>query len=369
MDVIITCRSLRVFEPSSYNDSILPKMLLTSERKTFAAHMDHLLYGPDGYYSSGRARSGREGDYFTAADTGPLFGQLLAKTFERWKQQTQIQPFHLIEAGPGEGALVQSIRNALKDHEQEFPYTAVERSPVRRAKLEAMVPTVSDLESLTPRSGCLFGNELLDAFPVHRVRIRDGKLQEAYVDSAKPLLWDDPSTPALQAYLDRLAIDLPEGYETEINLAMESWFQQAARVLQSGILLIIDYGWPARDYYAPERERGTLRTFRRHRVDAFASEESADITADVDFTSAALAGRAAGFVPLGFQELGSFLLNAAEAMDEKALTRQATALQYLIHPEGMGSAFQVLVLAKGVPALTLKNNRLQRLGLDRTRKD
>src|SRR3989338_5556478 len=137
-------------------------------RRTFAAFMEQSLYGPEGHYASGRARSGREGDYFTAPNVGPAFGRLLAEIFKSLQLKLSITPFQVVEVGSGEGALAKSLS-------EDFPYIAIERSASRRQKLESDGFTVlSSVEELAERpvSGCLFGNELLDAFPVHRVRMR-----------------------------------------------------------------------------------------------------------------------------------------------------------------------------------------------------
>jgi SAM-dependent MidA family methyltransferase len=328
-----------------------------ASRTTFAEYMDQALYGPGGYYAAGQARSGRQGDYFTAPDVGPAFGQLLTLIFKQWQARLGFDPFHLVEAGAGEGALAQRIGH-------QFPYIAIERSLFRQNKLKdagfRVLPSLEDLAQ-SPVSGCLLGNELLDAFPVHRARMKEGRLEEAFVDGAR-LFWDFPSTPRLAAYFERLGIDLPEGYETEINLAMSDWFKAARQALKQGLVLLIDYGRPAYEYYAPERDHGTLRSFRNHRVgvDFLNAPGKADLTADVDFTSAALDARAAGFTPLAFMEMGSFLLLGA-----KELTAPVAGLKYLIHPEGMGSAFHVLILGKDVTLTEtdFPNNRLSRLGL------
>jgi SAM-dependent MidA family methyltransferase len=343
---------------------------MSPTRTTFAQFMENALYGPQGYYASGRAQSGKKGDYFTAPDVSAVFGQLLAAIFQNWQKKTGIMPFCLVEAGAGEGALGWSI--LAQTDRTFFPYTAIERSPVRREKLASMGKVVADIGDILSFSGCLFANELLDAFPVHRVRIHQGKLQEAFVDD-RSIVWDIPSTPQLERYLTRIGITLPEGNQTEINLAMADWFAQAAQKLERGFILLIDYGRPANEYYAPDRDKGTLRGFHQHQVVDLATQwrESAegagsfDITADIDFTSAALDARANGLEPLAFMEMGSFLLEAAGLLANRAVTARPSpvALQYLLHPEGLGAAFHVLVLGKNVAlkADDFPHNRLHRL--------
>jgi SAM-dependent MidA family methyltransferase len=371
-----------------YNETDDTMSAIMTQKMTFAEHMERVLYGPGGYYSAGHAASGREGDYFTAPDVGPIFGRLLAAIFLGWQRRLSFTPFHLVEVGAGEGALAQGIGKGLQGHfpdrSLEFPYVAIERSPVRQvilrksaAAFSAPFKVMSDIKELSnqPVSGCLFANELLDAFPVHRIRMHNGRLEEAFVAESANIVWAEPSTPRLAAYLSRIHAALPDGYETEINLAMADWFKIAAWALTRGLVLLVDYGRPAHAYYAPERSGGTLRAFSRHQVldvipaDAGPPHDGVhvDLTADVDFTSAALDARAAGFTPLAYMELGSFLVEGARALSASPSPFSLAGLQYLIHPDGMGSAFQVLILGKGLPELTAKdfpNNRLGRLGLE-----
>ena len=177
-------------------------------------------------------------------------------------------------------------------------------------------------------------------------------------------LWREPSTPKLQAYADRLGISFPEGYETEVNLAMAEWLANVSKVLQKGLVVLIDYGRPAHEYYAPERHRGTLRAFSKHKVSADFLDPSGmvDLTADVDFTSLSLDAKAAGFVPLAFMEMGTFLMSGLERIkNPESLSR--AGLKYLLHPEGMGCAFHVLVLGKGIDPADwgFEHNRIKRL--------
>ncbi len=365
--------------------------------------MDRMLYGPAGYYSSGTAQSGKGGDYFTAPDVGPAMGRLLTEIFLEWKAKLKADDFCLIEAGAGEGRLAQDI---LALH--PFHYLAIERSLARRKQLEKIqeqspsFEVYPDLGKLKgkPLSGVLFGNELIDAFPVHRVRWNQGKLQELFVSEDSPahprFIWGIPSTPELAAYFERLAITLPDDYETEVNLAMPDWLAEAAGVLEKGLVVLIDYGRPAHEYYAPERTRGTLRAFSKHKVSADFLDPagSVDLTADVDFTSLALDARRAGFTPLAFMEMGSFLMRGAELLLQKNVSSPLAGedegggvkkmsmaphpapsptggeginrgLRYLLHPEGLGGAFHVLILGKNIdPAeWVFEHNRLARLGL------
>lgn len=334
----------------------------------FVEYMEQALYGPAGYYSTGAAKSGKTGDYFTAPDVGEAFGVLLAEVFADWQKRLNAAAFRVVEAGPGEGRLAKDI---LARH--PFAYTAVEKSASRRQVLESLRPAhptfsvASDLMSLQPFEGVLFGNELIDAFPVHRVQFSGGALKELYYDEKegkRKFLWKPASTPQLSAYFARLGIALPDRYETEVNLAMKDWLADAARVLTRGLVLLIDYGRPAHEYYAPERTRGTLRAFSKHRVSADFLDPGSmvDLTADVDFTSLALDARDVGFVPLGFMEMGSFLLSGAALLQETTAPR---GLKYLIHPDGMGAQFHVLILGKGIDpaAWPIEFNRLKRLGL------
>ncbi len=359
---------------------------------TFAEYMEQSLYGPRGYYSSGSAKTGRAGDYFTAPEVSPIFGKLLSRIFCNWRSQFSTEGFDLVETGAGEGHLTQVISEATErgkgTFEGETRFTAVEKSETRRAVLSGVAATlrnplkiVSELTELEPGSvsGCLFANELIDALPVHRVRFSAGRLTEGYVrpeDGHFEISWQSPSTKHLAAYFERLQTTLPDAYETEVNLAMRDWIASAARVLSRGLIVLIDYGRPALDYYAPERNRGTLRCFSGHHVidpfrksahSAVPEATSLDWTSDVDFTSLALDAREAGLQILGYMDLGSFLmLGADDLLREKSLSQaEAVGLRYLMHPEGMGAQFQVLILGKNLEpaAWKFRGNRLRQLGI------
>ena len=194
---------------------------------SLAQFMEDALYGPNGYYSAGHARTGTRGDYFTAPETGAAFGRLLAAIFQQWKLRLATDPFHLIEVGAGEGHLMRTIvaspqprqtsgespavwRPLTPSQERENAdiflsregegarrageaYAVIERSAARREKIRELnlpIQILSDFSEMKnkPVAGVIFANELIDAFPVHRIRMNNGKLEEAYVRMGKIII-------------------------------------------------------------------------------------------------------------------------------------------------------------------------------------
>jgi len=218
--------------------------------------------------------------------------------------------------------------------------------------------------------GCVISNELLDSFPVHQVRVEQGRLREVYVAlepgdrSGEERLVErlgDPSTPLIEARMEELSIRLAEGQTAEINLGLDSWATSVATSLEAGFVLTIDYGRPAANLYSAElRPRGTLVTYYRHtQTDApFRNIGHQDMAAQVDFTSVINAGRRAGLEHLGYTTQAKFLGNLGFDQLRRWVTttslpvHQAVAnragLQALVRPDGLGH-FKVLVQVKGLP--------------------
>jgi SAM-dependent MidA family methyltransferase len=193
-------------------------------------------------------------------------------------------------------------------------------------------------------------------------------LREIYVNTRGQELVEEEgelSSPTVADYLDRYGAPLGEGQVAEVHLAMLAWLEQATAALERGFLLTIDYGYPAQDLYRPGRQRGSLLAYRQHRAgeDWLSLPGEQDLTAHVNFTALEERGRELGLEPLGGATQASFLLALVRASRcaelepaganqlEKLRTRQA--LKQLIHPEGMGEAFRVLVQAKGVSGARL----------------
>ena len=345
---------------------------------TFAAFMEACLYHPEHGYYTRRVPATGPRDYVTSPEVGPLFGRLLAwQLQEMWERMGQPTGFDLVECGAGRGALAGAILETVQTKAPDFAaalrVTLVEVSPRLREQAQASLKAHGDRVRVAERlptrvAGCLLSNELIDALPVHRVAQRAGGLREIYVSARNGELVEiegEPSSPALARYLERYGGPLQEGQQAEVNLAALAWLDEAARALERGFLLTIDYGYRARELYGAAHQRGTLLAYREHRTseDWLSRPGEQDLTAQVNFTALEARGRELGLTALGYVPQAQFLLALARAsglverLEREADTPETRAtrnqLKQLIHPEGMGEAFKVLVQAKGVDAATL----------------
>jgi SAM-dependent MidA family methyltransferase len=364
---------------------------------TFERFMELALYHPDfGYYTRttdangeeraghdrigpnriGQNRIGWSGDYYTSFDAHPLLARALAKQIAQLDEQLgRPNPLTLVEMGPGKGLLARDFLTACDTDNPSLAarlrYVLIERSPAMvAAQREHLAPwlgtpRISWLNGLADLhddavTGALLSNELVDAFPVHRIRMVDGKPKELYVahENGRFVEQTGPlSTPALADYLQRLAamdIVLPEGYRTEINLRATAWMKEVARVLGHGVAITIDYGHTAQDFYGPDRKRGTLLCYSRHQAfdDPYARVGVQDMTAHVDFTALAAAGEEAGLRMTGFTNQTSFLMGLGAEQMLAALDPESPELHsaiQLLRPDGMGRTFKILIQHKGMP--------------------
>jgi len=344
---------------------------------TFAQFMEACLYHPEHGYYTRPAQATGAGDYFTSPDVAPLFGRLLARQFhEMWVALGCPEQFDLVECGAGRGRLAGEVLRASRQWPEfaaALRMALVEASKARREQAEeallemgATIRTQADLP--VGVAGCIFSNELIDALPVHRVVQRGNSLKEIYVSQEDDELIEqegEVSSPAIASYLEKYGARLEDGQLGEAHLASLAWLEQVASALERGFLLTIDYGYRGLELYGPGRQRGTLLAYRRHRAHegwlAWPGEQ--DLTAHVNFTVLEARGRELGLAPLGLTTQTSFLLalarsggfsdlGTADACDsDQAAVR--LAFKQLIHPEGMGEIFKVLVQAKGVSGASL----------------
>ena len=345
---------------------------------TFARFMELALYDPDGgYYRSEAARPGRDGDFLTAPEAHPIFGAALSRAVaDAWDRLDRPDPFVLREYGAGTGTLALAILAGLTRERPDLA-NVIRYDPidVERRRLDAIESRlreagwegvlVEPLRSGEPAIGFGIGNEVLDALPTHRVVARDGRLREVFVgigDGAFVDVEADPSTPALAARLAHEGVMLADDQRAEICLAVGPWIAAAAAGMRPGVLLLIDYGYPALELYDPLRRRdGTLRAYLRHRVhdDPYLHVGRQDLTAHVDVTAVERAATAAGLTHLGTTTQAEFLIglgtedllqaiqaDPATTMEDYLAVR--SALVRLLDPAAMGR-FRVMAFGRGWP--------------------
>lgn len=342
----------------------------------FDDFMRMALYEPGlGYYMSGLRKFGEEGDFITAPEISPLFSYCLAEQCLEVMQQ--LPQASILEIGAGSGTMAADILQYLSGRDR-LPghYFILELSGElqqrQRATLEARVPEAARRVRWLSRldaagfNGIILANEVLDAMPVRRFHCRAAGLQEMHVEIAPSgggFAWTlEPAAAELRRThreLERaLGYELPEGYTSEWNPNLAPWLETLWRSLDSGVVLLIDYGYPRSEYYLPERSMGTLSCHYRHRMhdDPLILVGLQDITAFVDFSAAAAAGAAAGFELGGFIDQAGFLINCGierlcaeqlrSAAGIGAQLQRAQQLKTLLLPSEMGERFKVLALHK-----------------------
>lgn len=350
---------------------------------SFARYMEMALYEPGlGYYSNPGQVFGAAGDFVTAPELTPLFGATLARQVSPWLKDPALAGSGqvVLEVGGGSGMLAAQLLNALDNvghHEVRYLILelSAERREHQRQTLKSLAPGLMDrvgwLETF-PESfaGVVVANELLDAMPVQLFEWQadaEAALQEmgvTWVDGRfawAPRPADAVLTETVTALRNRLG---PEGaqwhspYRSEICPAQQAWMRTLADCMTAGVVLLLDYGFAAPEYYHPQRDQGTLMCHYRHRshADPFLWPGLSDITAHVDFTALARAATAEGFSLVGYTSMAAFLLNAG-LLDELAdLPRepesfwfaQAQAVQQLISEAEMGELFKVIAFEKNL---------------------
>jgi SAM-dependent MidA family methyltransferase len=361
---------------------------------SFARYMELALYAPGlGYYAGGAHKFGdgdSGGDFLTAPELTSLFGQALARQVAQ--VLTASAPL-VIEAGAGSGRLAADLLPAL-DALGCAParYCILELSGELRARQAQTISQhapqylarVDWLDTLPEKfSGCLIGNEVLDAMPTHAVRWSDDGLLERGVGLAAGqfVTVERPAGAALREAAESIPVHAP--YRGEISLAVRAWVAELARRLETGAMILLDYGLPRRELYHPQRDGGTVRCHYRHRVhdDPFWYPGLSDITSHVDFTAVAEAGFDAGLSVLGYTNQAQFLINCGmgELLQEKLGTprvlpagragetvtkahlRAQGAVSMLLSPNEMGELFKVIALGRGIPQTLLGFTRGDRV--------
>ncbi|MEW6512568.1 MAG: SAM-dependent methyltransferase [Pseudomonadota bacterium] len=338
----------------------------------FADYMDLALHQPGlGYYAGGAHKFGKEGDFVTAPELTPLFGQALARQVAQVLGAVPPAPTlpALLEVGAGSGKLAADLLLALEALDAlPVRYEILELSGELRARQRQTIATAAPhlasrvvwLDELPEKfSGCVIANELLDALPTHAVAWRESGLMERGITLTSAGFGWAAERPAQGALAEAMAaLPVEATFESEIGLAARAWVAEWGRRLEHGALLLIDYGLPRHELYHPLRSQGTLRCHYQQRMheDPFWWPGLSDITTHVDFTAVAEAGFDAGLDVLGYTNQASFLINCGigdllaaqqEAGGEQAL-RATSAVQMLLAPREMGELFKAIALGKNL---------------------
>lgn len=342
----------------------------------FRRFMELALYHPRwGYYRREEIKIGRRGDFYTSPTLGEVFGGTLAQVIARMAGSFSSKGYWcLVEVGGGDGRLAEQLLRSLEE-KGSLPQVLwlVETSPFHRdcqkkrlADFPVPVRWAHEMSEVPADHPCiLLSNELLDAFPVHQVIRRGGKLLEIHVawDEDRDRLFEccgPLSHPSLAAYFGEMEWDLPEGWRAEVPLDALAWLESTGEWLRTGYLITIDYGGTTEELSLPQRKNGTLRCFRNHRLhqDFYSGPGTSDLTAHVHFSALMDRGERVGLQNLIYTTQTRFLQRAGifDQLMEPSVdpfgpeAKRNRAIRQLALEGGMGDAFRVLVQSKEVRA-------------------
>ncbi|MCX8084405.1 MAG: SAM-dependent methyltransferase [Calditerrivibrio sp.] len=345
--------------------NIIIERIQQSGKITFAEFMDYALYYPKlGYYQKENP-FGVTGSFYTSVNASEKFGFCLAKSFCNMIEQFNLS-CHICEMGAGSGMLANDILNYYQEINptfyREIKYTIIEKSDylisTQKQTLQKHINKVSweTFDNFNNFNGIFFSNELVDAFPVHRIiRIND-QTKEIFVifDGDRFQFYPDTfSTPKLDEYMKKLNIKLIDKQIADINLQSTEWISSLASKLKKGFIITIDYGWTSDKLYAPFRMDGTVTCYFKHTQnnDFFDRIGEQDITAFVDFSALTKYGQDSGLTFVNLLPQSLYLVQAGilEFISKAQTDLERVSIKSLIIPEGgFGTNFHVLIQSKNI---------------------
>jgi SAM-dependent MidA family methyltransferase len=352
----------------------------------FSRYMELALYAPgQGYYAAGARKFGSEGDFVTSPEISPMFAKCLA--LQAAQVLKDVGGGDILELGPGSGVFAADLWESLKEM-GVLPrrYLLLEVSPDLRERQRALLaqrfPAEMDRFEWIDRlpgkiRGLVIANEVLDVVPCSMVHRDSGGsyFEQGVILTEAGFAFEDQ--PLQDGELKRRAATaFPPGdydYVSEVNFAAEALVRTIASSLEAGVALFIDYGFPEREFYHPQRSMGTMRCHYRHRVhgDPFFMPGLQDITAHVDFTAMGRAAEQGGAEIFGFTTQAYFLISCGLAVlvsaGDPTMTlsrlKGTSAVHRLIGPSEMGELFKVLGFGKGMPGPILGFQSARDMGL------
>jgi len=363
---------------------------------SFARFVELALYHPMyGYYNRKASPRGRSGDYFTAGQVSDLFPEIVAEAVAAMMTTMESEQFSIIEVGAGFGEILEGILISLKEKgfNQGVKVWAVEKSGPARDELWRklsrfpkceIISSLDEIEMVGGVEGLIFSNELFDALPFHRHRFYGSGWKEIFINLKGGKLVEEELLLSDPKILDGLGLEkkeFEEGQEIEVRPDAGEILEQWASNLTRGYIMTFDYGYSRKDLYGLSHLHGTWQCFHRHRINQHPLENigEQDITAHVDFTRLGEVGETLGFTPSFFSSQGIFLTHLGKDVIEKKLQGLqassegksalehrsfAGSLQQLLHPDGMGEKFKVLIQTKAAklpPVFQSIPNRLKSL--------
>jgi SAM-dependent MidA family methyltransferase len=332
---------------------------------SFRDYMDMALYHDDlGYFTSSIRSIGKRGDFFTSPFVSSAFGAMIGRQIEEFRKQIR-GDFTIIEYGAGTGLLCYDILEYLKANCEGFEsisYVIVEKSSVltkiSQRYLGSQVIWIDDINKLGKVNGCVISNELFDNFPVHRLIWQNQQFKEVFVDYQQGFaeILKSPKE-EIADVLEFDHVDFPEGFCIEVCDDALQWYKNVSRVLNSGYIVTIDYGYLLDQLLQQQWSHGTIRCYYKHQVnfDPYQRPGEQDITSDVNFSSLSYWGSKYGFKLAGYVSQNNFLralgfipyLSAMNDSDENKIYAFTTLLNQ------MGKKFKVLIQQKNLPFVPL----------------
>ena len=363
-------------EQSRHLQEMIRREIEVSGGIAFDRYMELVLYAPGvGYYAGGARKFGAAGDFVTAPEVSPLFARCIARQCAQVLQD--LDGGDILEFGAGSGVFAADLLEELAGLDR-LPdrYLILEVSEGLRQRQEERLRSrgagiferVVWLDTLPEPgfAGMVIANEVLDAMPVNRFQIIGGAPKEQFVTLIEGELtaeWSISGNRVLEEAVSDIEASqgaLDDGFESEINLRLEPWIEQLSDFLDKGAVLLIDYGYPRREYYHPLRSRGTLMCHYRHRAhpDPLILPGLQDITAHVDFSAVAEAAHSTGLMVEGYTTQAYFLMNSgldefitrSDPEDVKKHLILMQQVKQLTLPTEMGERFKVLGLSRGLAA-------------------
>jgi len=342
---------------------------------SFRDFMEMALYHPElGYYTSQKDRIGKRGDFYTSPNVTSIFGEMLGRQLEEMWRILGGKEFTVVEMGAGTGLLSQDVLGYLKRNQELYEnleYCIIEKSQSmkeeQRERLGGEVRWCNSILEISGMTGCVFSNELVDAFPVHQV-VMGEELMEVFVDYKDGFLEVlKPASDGLKDYFVELGVALPPGFRTEVNLDALRWIQEIGSSLKRGFVLTVDYGYPSSELYQEYRSSGTLMCYYRHTTNENPYEHTGeqDITSHVNFSALERWGNKEGLELCGFTDQAHFLpglgieeyLKKLQESDPKNYLKKMLQVKTLVME--MGEMFKILIQKKGVECTELSGLKFQ----------